>query len=71
MASLDESHDERILRILRDAKKPLSAQEVTDEIHKQLGSGGIYNVKWVEARLSALTLEAQIENDGDQYRFIS
>ena len=68
MPALDESNDERILRILRDAQKCLTAQEVTDEMHKELGSGGIYIVSWVEARLSQL---AQVQKDGDKYCFQS
>jgi repressor of nif and glnA expression len=71
MPALDESHDERILRILRDAKKCLTAQEVTDEIHKELGSDGIYIVSWVGERLSQLANSKTVQKDGDKYCYQS
>jgi hypothetical protein len=39
MPVLDESHDERVLRILRDAKECLTAKQVTDILHGELGGG--------------------------------
>jgi hypothetical protein len=54
MPPLDESNDDRILRILRDAKKYLSAKQVTKILHDELGGGTSFTEKFVEARLAEL-----------------
>jgi hypothetical protein len=54
MTALDESNDDRILRILRDAKKRLSAREVTEMLHSELGGGVSFTEAFVEARLAEL-----------------
>ena len=64
MPSLDESHDERILRILRDAKEGLTAKEVIHRLHNELGGGDSYNLTYVEARLCQLS---EVHKDGDKY----
>ena len=54
MPALDESNDDRILRILRDAKKCLSAKQVTEMLHSELGGGVSFTDKFVEDRLAEL-----------------
>jgi hypothetical protein len=66
MPRLDESHDERILRILRDANECLTAKQVTERLHRELGGGESFNQAFVAGRLAYL---AEVcEPGGDAYR---
>lgn len=65
MSAIDESHDERILRILRDAKECLSAEQVAEMLHSELGGGTSFTKKFVEARLAEL---GEVCDGGDTYR---
>jgi hypothetical protein len=65
MPVLDESHDERVLRILRDAKECLTAKQVTDILHGELGGGVSFTEAFVKARLAQLG--EVCEGGGDTY----
>ena len=66
MPSLDESHDERIQRILREAKECLTAIQVADILNSEWGGGVSFSESFVKARLAQLG--EVCEGGGDRYR---
>ena len=68
MPPLDESHDDRVLRILREADKCLTPEEVTERMNADVG-GTSYAERFVAHRLDDLARLDRVQKDRDRYCF--
>jgi len=64
MPDWNETLDDRILRILKDAKECLTATAIKDKLQNEWGGGEAISVKQVTGHLSKLS---QVRQDGDKY----
>ena len=68
MPSLDETHDDKILRILSNAKECLTVKDILKTLHDEQGGGVSYTAEYVESRLSKLP---NVRPNGDKYCYCS
>jgi hypothetical protein len=68
MPSLDETHDDKILRILSNAKECLTVKDIIKTLHDEQGGGVSYTPAFVESRLSKLM---NVRANGDKYCYCS